>query len=323
MSWLTLTIFAYFLNSLAMVIDKTLLKREVKNPFVYTFYIAALGALLMMLAIPIALLFHLELVWPGYYQLAISLVAGATFSLGLLFMFSALKREDASRLIPMIGGLTPFFVLLLAYIFVGEQLTRGQIFAFILIIIGTFIISLEFDRERGLLIWLKQKITGQVTYQLPKMRRALLLALPAAILFGLSYALTKDVYNHQPFVSGFVWTRLGAFLVVLLPIISAQNRRDLFHPEQSHGMTSAKGRFLFGQFCGGTSALLLQYAISLASVSLIQALQGIQYVFVFIFVAISTYYFPKFLKEEMTPLLIAQKVFAILLIGAGIYLIVI
>ncbi len=322
MSWLSLTIFAYFLNSLAMVIDKTLLKREVKNPFVYTFYVAALGALLMIVAIPIALLFKLELIWPGYSQFGLSLLAGATFSIGLLFMFSALKREDASRLIPMIGGLTPIFVLLLAYIFINEQLTRGQIFAFILIIIGTFIISLEFDRQRGFLIWFKQKITGKVTYQLPKIRSALLLALQAAILFGLSYALTKDVYNHQPFVSGFVWTRLGAFLVVLLPIISAQNRRDLFHPEPSHGMAAAKGRFLFGQFCGGSSALLLQYAISLASVSLIQALQGIQYVFVFIAVLIGTYYFPKYLKEELTFFIVSQKILAISLIGAGIYLLI-
>jgi len=222
----------------------------------------------------------------------------------------------------MIGGLTPIFVLLLAYLFVGEALNVRQIWAFILIVIGTFVISLEFDRRSGLFIWLKQKITGQTAYQFPKIRRALLLALPAALLFGLSYALTKDVYNHQPFISGFVWTRLGAFLIVLMPIFIRQNRRDLFHPQSQQGVGAAKGRFLFGQFCGGASALLLQYAISLASISLIQALQGIQYVFIFAAVVIGTYYFPKYLKEELTPSIILQKVFAVILIGLGIYFII-
>src|SRR4030067_2196929 len=109
MNWLAITIFAYFLNAIAMVIDKTLLKKEIKNPFVYTFYIAGLGAALIILAIPIALIFKLSLVWPGASQFWISMLAGAAFSIGLFLMFIALKREDASRLLPIIGGATPLF----------------------------------------------------------------------------------------------------------------------------------------------------------------------------------------------------------------------
>ena len=145
MSWLSLTLFAYFLNAIAMVVDKTLLKRAIKNPFVYTFYIAALGAVFIILAIPLAFVFSLELVWPGMTQFWISLLAGGTFSIGLFLLFVALKREDTSRLTPMVGGLTPIFVLIFAYFFIGEALIRHQIFAFILIIAGTFLISLEFS----------------------------------------------------------------------------------------------------------------------------------------------------------------------------------
>ncbi len=304
MFWLLLTLLAYFLNAIAMVIDKTLLKRDIKNPFVYTFYIAALGAVLMVLAVPIAYFLSLELIWPGWSQFWISMLAGGTFSIGLFLLFIALRKSDATRLTPIVGGLTPVFVLILAYFFLNESLLTKQIIAFILIIAGTFLVSLEVTK-------------GDVRF-----RKILLLALPAALFFGLSYVLTKDVYNHQPFVSGFVWTRLGAFLVVLLPMILPANRHDLLHPGGHKGIQKAKGRFLFGQACGGSSAVLIQYAISIASVTLVQALQGTQYVFVFLMVLITTFYFPKFLKEKISPSIIVQKTVAILLIVLGIYYII-
>jgi drug/metabolite transporter (DMT)-like permease len=299
MNWLLITLVAYFLNAIAMVIDKTLLKRDIKNPFVYTFYIAALGAVLMVFILPFGL------TWPGWSQFIVSLIAGAIFTVGLFFMFFGLKKEDASRLIPIIGGLTPIFVFILAYFFLGERLFSRQIVAFILIIIGTFIISLTFDKNRA-----------------PRLRHALWLALPSAFFFGLSYVLTKDVYNHQPFLSGFVWTRLGAFLVAILPVLWRSNRQALLHPPKTNDGSSVRKRFFFGQACGGASAILIQYAVSIASVSLVQALQGIQYVFIFIAVVYLTHYRPNLLTEKLSASIITQKIIAIILIGVGMYFII-
>jgi len=305
MSWLIFTLVAYFLNAVAMVIDKTLLKKEIQNPFIYTFYIAALGAVLVVLALPLAYFFSLELIWPGWLQFWISMLAGGTFSIGLFLMFFALKKEDTSRLVPMVGGLVPIFVLIFAYFFIGEKLVTNQFYAFILILLGTFLIALEFTKKHDI-----------------KIRKVIWLALPSALFFGISYVLTKDVYNHQPFISGFVWTRLGAFILILLPLLFSKNRQDLFHPKKDRNLKKTTGKFLFGQTCGGTSAVILQYAISIASVSLVQALQGTQYVFVFIMVLITTFYFPKFLREHITKQIIIQKVIAILLISVGVYFII-
>lgn len=299
MNWLLITLVAYFLNAIAMVIDKTLLKRAVKNPFVYTFYIAALGAVLMVFILPFGL------TWPGWSQFLVSLIAGATFAVGLFLMFFGLKKEDASRLTPIIGGLTPVFVFILAYFFLAERLFSRQIIAFFLIIIGTFIISLTFSKNHA-----------------PQLRRALWLALPSAFFFGLSYVLTKDVYNHQSFFSGFVWTRLGVFITAMLPMLWASNRRDLMHPPKDSGGSNVRGRFLFGQACGGASAVLIQYATSIASVSLVQALQGVQYVFIFIAVVYLTNYHPRVLKENLSAAALAQKIIAILLIALGMYFII-
>lgn len=304
MNWLLITLVAYFLNAVAMVIDKTILKQKINNPFVYTFYVAALGTLFVIFALPIAYFLSLELIWPGWQQFYISLMAGGAFSIGLIFMYAILKKEDASRVVPIIGGLTPVFVVILAHLLINETLSTHQLLAFVLIIIGTFLISLELKRSG----WQIKKIIW--------------ISIISALFFGLSYVLTKHVYNHQPFVSGFIWTRLGALLLAVLPMLYAPNLHDLLHAPKNQGLQQAKWRFLFGQSCGGASAVLIQYAISIASVSLVQALQGTQYAFVFLIALVSSYYFPHFLKEKINRSVIVQKVLAILLITLGIYFIV-
>ncbi len=306
MLWLTITLIAYFLNAVAMVIDKTILKQKIDNAFVYTFYVAALGTLLAILALPLAFVLHWRLVWPGWEQFFISLAAGGAFSLGLIFMYALLKREDASRVIPLIGGLTPLFVLILAFWLVHEHLNARQIAAFVLIISGAWLVSVDI------------KAGGHW-----RIKKILFLSVLAAFFFGLSYALTKYVYNHQPFISGFVWTRLGALILAVLAVLYPANLKALLHAPKNKGLSgSTKWRFLFGQSCGGAGAVLIQYAISIASVTLVQALQGTQYVFVFLIVLISTYYFPKFLSERFSRRIILQKSLAILLIAWGIYFIV-
>ncbi|OIO17736.1 hypothetical protein COT27_00860 [Candidatus Kuenenbacteria bacterium CG08_land_8_20_14_0_20_37_23] len=314
MFWLHITLIAYFLNAIAVVTDKTLLRRAIKNPFVYTFYVATLGSILVVFIFP------LGIIWPGWSQFLISISAGGAFSIGLFFLYLGLKKEDASRLAPMVGGLVSIFVFISAILFLDEELSGNQILAFILIIIGTFLIALDFQ-EHGLWSWLKKKIGTAKNLALPKIRKTLLIALPAALFFGLSYILTKDVYNHQPFLSGFAWTRLGVLVVALLPMLFAKNRYDLRHQKKDTNDSKAKYRFLFGQACGGIGAVSIQYAISIASVSLVQALQGTQYAFVFLAVLLLTYNHPKLLREKISVQIMIQKIIAVMFIALGIWLI--
>lgn len=317
MSWLLITISAYFLNAIALVIDKTLLKKDIPNPVVYVFYIALLGAVLMLLVIPFGFSVPAELI------IFVSIIAGAIFVWALILMFSALRKEEASRVAPMIGGLTPFFVFILAWFVLEESLTSNQYVAFIFLIIGTFLISLDF-RKRGAWYWLKKKLGFVQKLSLPKIRKTLWIALPSAALFGVAHVLTKYVYLNTEFLTGFIWTRLGAFLAVLALLVFPENRQAIF---KNFKKTSKKRgvrqrvsiRFLLGQWCGGASALLIQYAIFLGSVILVNALQGMQYVFVFLIVLLLTIFLPKILKEEISKEVFFQKIVAVLLIFIGLY----
>lgn len=319
MSWFLITIIAYLLLAVAAVIDKTMLKKNVLSPISYTFSIAVLGGVLMLLVIPFG--FGI----PNILTLIVSLIAGAAFVWALILMFKALEKDDATRVAPMIGGLVPVFVFILAWYVLEESLTCNQYVAFIFLIIGTFLISLDFQKH-GAWAWLKNKMGMKNKLVLPQIRKTLWIALPASLLFGISHVLTKFVYSNTEFLTGFIWTRLGSFLAIMLLLVSIKNRdiikKDFKKNKKQPKQTKATGiRFLFGQLCGGGGALLLQYAIFLGSVTLVNALQGVQYIFIFLLVAILTVSLPKLLKEKFTKELVIQKVVAILIIAVGLYLI--
>jgi len=300
MSWLIITLIAYLLNAIAAVIDKTMLKKNVLSPISYVFSIAMLGAVLILFVLPFGFTV------PNLFILIISLIAGAVFTWGLILLFQALQKDEATRTSAMIGGLVPIFVFILAWYVLEEKLTSNQYLAFIFLIVGIFLMALDFQ-ERII-------------------RKTLWIALPASVLFAVSHVLTKFVYINTDFLSGFVWTRLGAFISILVLLISAKNRaiikRDFKkNKNQPSKAKSTTFRFLFGQACGGGGAILIQYAIFLGSVTLVNALQGAQYGFVFILAALATLFLPKLIKETISREIIFQKILAILIIGIGLYLI--
>jgi len=319
--WLIIAISAYFLNAIAMVVDKTLLKKNISHPFVYVFYIAVLGAILMLLVLPFGF------VIPTGITLFIALVSGAVFVWALLLLFSVLKKDEATRVGPMVGGLTPVFVLILAWYVLQESLTCNQYIGFIFLILGAFLISLDFQ-EHGAKAWLKKKLKLNTKIQLPQIRKTLWLALPASALFGVSHVLTKFVYQNTEFLPGFIWTRAGSLLAVLVLLLIPANRALIFkdlkkNKKQKNNTQKTGGRFLFGQACGASGAVLIQYAIFLGSVTLINALQGLQQVFIFIIVLLLTLIAPKILKEEISKEIFFQKITAVALIFIGLYFVAI
>ena len=141
MNWLLIVVVAYFLNSIAMVIDRRLLTKTIPDALVYTFYIG----LLSVFFLPFFLAFGV--VMPAPLILFLSFLSGGFFILALLLMYQALSREEVSRVIPFIGSLSPVFIFLLAVFFLGEILAYEEILAFFLILSGGFLVSLKIKRH--------------------------------------------------------------------------------------------------------------------------------------------------------------------------------
>lgn len=291
--WLLITAVAYFLNAIAAVVDKFLISKKISNPAVYAFAISALG-LLGLVLIPWGF------GWVGWYNFVIVFVAGVSFTCALLHLFKGLAVNESSRITPFIGGLSPVFVFLFSFFLLGERLAGRQLLAFILIIIGTIFISLGQSSKKNL-------------------ARGFWYAGISALMFGISYTLTKLAYNNLSFINGFVWLRITTFIGGLFLLYSAANRRDIFHPSEKT-VQKAGPLFLFGQVAGAASFLLINYAISISSVTIVNALQGLQYVFLLIMVLILARWRPRILEEKLRGAALAQKISAIVLIGAGLYL---
>ena len=124
MNWIVVIFAAYFINAINSVVDKFLLEKSIPNPVVYSFYVGIFSIFAVFFA-P----FSLE--WPGLFQLFISFLVGAVFLFALFAFFTSIRKDEVSRIAPIVGSLTPVFVFAMSFIFLGERLPASQISAFV------------------------------------------------------------------------------------------------------------------------------------------------------------------------------------------------
>ncbi len=257
----------------------------------YAFYIGITGPLTLLLA-P----FGLKAV--GVADFFIALVGGAAFVIALYYLYVATQQTSISRLLPIEGGFVPVFTLILAYVILGERLTATQLAAFIFLVFGAVLIAFKKD-QKG---WHPKALGAGIV---------------AALLFALSFTLTKYIFDQTNFVSGLIWTRLGFFAVALSFLIPKKSRGYIF---KTPNVTTPGNKFLYygARVSGGLGGFLQNYAISLGSVTIVNALQGTQYAFLLLVTIFLSKYYPKILKERVTGAIVFQKIMAMILITAGL-----
>src|SRR3989344_5319806 len=184
---LLIIILAYLFFSFSSFGDKLILSgsraRQSVKPPLYTFYIGMLG-ILVVAFIPFA-----GFVWPSQAILPWIILEAAVFLVGLLALFKAVEKFEVSRVVPVVGAFQPIFVLLLTWLFWGFQpLGAMEFLAFVLLIVGSMIISLEKK--------------PQVTFVF------LFFTILASLLIALDYTLSKMIFLELPFLHGLVWMRI-------------------------------------------------------------------------------------------------------------------
>ncbi len=296
MNWLAIAILSYFLNALAVTADKFLVTKKMPNPFTFSFYIGIMS-IFAIFFVP----FGFSV--PPTRIILTALASGAIFLASLVLFFVVLFRNEASRVPSIVGALTPIFSFGLSSLFLGENLTILQFAAFFILIIGGFALMPRNDcencgsRDAGLMFF-------------------------SAFLMAISFVLSKFVYLSEPFISGFIWTRLGSVLAAVLLLVFPSIRRSVF--EAGKGMTIRLAGLIAGnKAIGGAAFILLNLAISRGEVSLVNAARGVEFAFVFIFTFFLSCKFPNILKEEISRSIIIRKILAIAIIGAGLALLAI
>lgn len=266
MSWITLTIIAQFLNSIVALFDKYLVtSKRISTPILYVLYTGVLTSLGAVIYIPSLFFTHEAL--PSFlnikgisFGIAIVLICAAFAQLtGLWALFSSLKRNDASDVVPVIGSSSALFALIIGYLFLGVLLPVNFIIGFGLLVFGTLLIShLRFNRK------------------------TFLLTLLGGFCFALYSILLKEILNSVSFETGFLLISLvTAFLS--LGLLFFPKIRAMIHSQKKEKHIKGTGLLMFGnKLVAGIAGILIIKAIEVGEVSIVQALGGFQFVFLFI-----------------------------------------
>lgn len=295
MNWLVIVIIAHVINALVFVITKVLLEKYITNATVFTVLVGIFGIGAFVLA-------PWGLMVPTTAEFLISVVTGALLILAMLLFNYVLKQFEASRIVPIVGGAVPGFTLLFAYLFLSERLSGMELWAFVLLVMGTVLISIAGEAKKRITLL------------------GVSLGLLAGGTFAGSFVLTKYIFEIQPFISGFIWIRVGSFVVALALLLHGPTRLAL-KKNIKETTAAVKLAFVGQMLLGGIAFIMLNYAISIASVSLINALQGVQYAFLIVLVLVGAKLFPKLITERFEGWVLLQKIIAIVLISSGIALV--
>ena len=313
MSWWLVAILAYLFLAIANLLDKFLVDKVLPSSRVYAFIVCLFGSL-SFLAAP------WFLKWPGWGGLGINLLAGAVFAVALWLLYESLRRGEASRALVLIGGATPVFSLIISAIFLKETPGIKELIGISCLIAGIMIVAF-LPQQRSFLARVLRKLrlvqdvkTGYFTF-----------ALSSALAYSLYFLISKQAYLEQEFLSAFIWTRLGALILVLFFLFSKPVRRGIhlaIRPKKSRQSKKPLSLIIINQLTGATGFLLQNYAIFLGSVVLVNALQGVQYAFLLIISTVLAVMSPKLLKETFSWKIFLRKTLAVVVIAIGLFFII-
>ncbi|HZZ99157.1 MAG TPA: hypothetical protein VFK07_00400 [Candidatus Paceibacterota bacterium] len=289
MLWIYIAIFAYFLDALVFVIDKSLLSKDIPHPSAYAFFVSLLSIFALLLY-PFGV--H-ALAWRDFL---VALVCGASFFVGLVFLYRTVRKIDVTEAMPAIGGVTALVTFALSLLILTQAPTSShELLAFLLLVGGTLMMS-YFHLSSSTLVDI----------------------LCSGSFLALSYVTLKVVFNLTDFINGLFWTRIGlllaAFSILLLPKV----RRQVFGALHS---ASHESKFIFiaNKVLAAIAFVLLYYAIKIGDVVFVNAIQGVQYVFILV-IGLALYHSVPRLFERDEKLFSVRKLIATVCIIAGVAL---
>ena len=306
--WLLLSVIGYALLAVVAIMDKFLLSSAKVQPVLYTFY-STIFVLPLLLLVPFGVHF---LNTP--FDWAMAILSGLSFSVALWAMFLGFEKSAISHVGPLVGAATPLFVLLFSSLFLAEVLTSRQLLAAGFLILGSLIVS--FERSDKFVGW----------------HWGMLYGLLAGMLFATSHVSAKYIYAHYDFFSGFVWTRATTGILGLILLLHPIVYRSLFKStvldKVKNKLLSARTKkdniilVIINKVLGSGAVVIIQYAAAVGSVTLVNALNGLEFAILIVLVFLLSKFWPKIFKENYSTLVIIQESVAVLVIAIGLFLLV-
>jgi drug/metabolite transporter (DMT)-like permease len=267
MNWIVLAVAAQFLNAIVALIDKHIVSDEktFPKPFVYAFYTCLISGawvivyFLSLLPLPFNGLnvpSFANVIRPTLDVVALSFLSAYTFFTALIAMFSALRDHDASDVIPVIGSVSALASFGLGYFFLDVAVSPNFMLGITLLATGTFLVSrLRFPFKTAMI------------------------SLYSGLFFALHYISIKGLFLQTSFDNGFFWSRI-AFMFFALTLLMIPNYWERVREQTKATSMQARSLIFTNKVLAGVSTILILKATDLGDVAVVQALGGLQFVFI-------------------------------------------
>jgi drug/metabolite transporter (DMT)-like permease len=261
-----LAIGGQFLNALVAILDKYIVsdKSLLPKPFVYAFYSCLMtggwGVVFLLGLIPgldtvgVPSLENIQL--PTIQVVGMSFLSAYTFFIALVSMYDALRRADASITMPIIGAISALATFGLSYLFLDFNPSQNFVWGVVLLSVGTALVARTLP---------KFDIIMQVFH--------------SGLFFALNAITMKSLFLETNFDDGFFWSRIGLILFALsLLLVPVYFEKIVGQTKE----TSRKvgGIVLFNKIMAGIATFMLLKATDLSDPTTVQALGGLQYIFI-------------------------------------------
>lgn len=304
MTWILLATAGQFLNAIVAILDKFIVTDDkvLPRPFVYAFYSCIVTG-------GWAIVFAVDLI-PGFPALGLpqlanvhvptiqvvgmSFLAAYTFFIALVSMYDGLKHADASDVMPVIGAVAALSSFGMSYLFLDSELSSNFIYGILLLASGTFLVS-------------QMRFSTHVALH----------AVHSGIFFALHYIAMKGLFIETSFDDGFFWSRV-AFVLFALSLLLVPSYLEKI-TAQTKVTTKKAGALVLGtKIMAGIAAFVLLKATDWGDVTVVQALDGLKFVFIILLSLLIGRFIPREAGEnEFDFPTIMRKVVFIVIITLG------
>lgn len=300
MNWLLVALINPLAHALVNHIDKYLISRFMKGGSVGT--LVLFSSLFSIIALPIIYFIHPNVFETiTLFRAVVLMLNGAVLVAAIIFYLYALADDEASYVAPLFQ-LVPILSFILGFFILGETLTGSQIWAALLILMGSFLLSLE----------LKGKKTSVKL-------KLLLLMTGSSTCYALSAIIFKLIAVEQGFLDSLFWDLAGKFVFGLILFVSIRSYHEQFIALIKSNRFSIIGLNIVNEIIALIGEVSLVLAVLYAPVVLVQSVAGIQPAFVFLIGIFLTLFFPRFAKESIDVKSLLQKALGIIIISLGIF----
>jgi uncharacterized membrane protein len=216
----------------------------------------------------------------------------------ILYLY-ALEIEEISAIVPWFV-IVPVFGYIFGYLFLGETLTTHQLIGSGIVLLGVFLISIDFMGE-------KRKI---------KVKPALYM-LCASIMIAISGVIFKCVTIGGDFWVSSFWEYLGMGTMGILIFLFIPKIRKEFIYMNEKGGVKIFALNMISEFTSTIASLMTNFALLLAPVTMVYLVGSFQPAILLFLTILGTKFFPKIITENMHHKVLVPKTIAIIVIIVG------